>query len=316
MRYQAGIVKQVIQILLPLLAFCAVTGNPLPCESQESTAKNETPTFGLTGGQVLIGKLEEKELSILTSYGKLTVPFKEIRRVRFSPRLSQEGHETLDEAFERLRKKDPEALDDLREIGPACYRSLLTLRGLEEDETIRKQLSGLIRGIEATDDIYLEAEDEITTQRFTIRGIIEIGTFHITRGAIKLEVPSTDMVYIAWGELDTSKTWKVKSSNIESSNRHLSTGYKLRKGQKFSLESSGTVVWQGRSFGPAGLSNHSWNSRSMGSLQWRVGKQPWQLAGTKSTGRAPASGELQFSIHLTSSGTTSGFFSVKFRSKK
>ena len=316
MRSQAGIVKQVIQILLPLLAFCAVTGRPLPCESQESTAKNETPTFGLTGGQVLIGKLEEKELSILTSYGKLTVPFKEIRRVRFSPRLSQEGHETLDEAFERLRKKDPEALDDLREIGPACYRSLLTLRGLEEDETIRKQLSGLIRGIETVNDIYLETEDEITTQRFTIKGTIEVGTFHITRGSIKLEIPSTDMVYIAWGELATSKTWKVKSSNIESSNRHLSTGYKLRKGQKFSLESSGTVVWQGRSFGPAGLSNHSWNSRSMGSLQWRVGKQAWQLAGTKSTGRAPASGELQFSIHLTSSGTASGFFNVRFRSKK
>ena len=316
MRSQAGIVKQVIQILLPLLAFCAVTGRPLPCESQESTAKNETPTFGLTGGQVLIGKLEEKELSILTSYGKLTVPFKEIRRVRFSPRLSQEGHETLDEAFERLRKKDPEALDDLREIGPACYRSLLTLRGLEEDETIRKQLSGLIRGIETVNDIYLETEDEITTQRFTIKGTIEVGTFHITRGSIKLEIPSTDMVYIAWGELATSKTWKVKSSNIESSNRHLSTGYKLRKGQKFSLESSGTVIWQGRSFGPVGLSNHSWNSRSMGSLQWRVGKQAWQLAGTKSTGRAPASGELQFSIHLTSGGTASGFFNVKFRSKK
>ena len=316
MRSQAGIVKPVIQLLLPLLAFCSVTGRPSPCESQEGAAKNETPTFGLTGGQILIGKLEEKELSILTSYGKLTVPFKEIRRVRFSPRLSPKGREMLDAAFERLRKKDPEALDDLREIGPACYRSLLTLRGLEEDETIRKQLSGLIRGIEATDDIYLETEDEITTQRFTIRGTIEIGIFHITRGSIKLEVPSTDMVYIAWGELDSSKTWKVKSSNIESSNRHLATGYKLRKGQKFSLESSGTVIWQGRSFGPAGLSNHSWNSRSMGSLQWRVGKQAWQLAGTKSTGRAPASGELQFSIHLTSSGTASGFFNVKFRSKK
>ena len=163
MRSQAGIVRPVIQLLLPLLAFCAVTGRPTPCESQESAAKNETPTFGLTGGQILIGKLEENELSILTSYGKLTVPFKEIRRVRFSPRLSPKGRETLDEAFERLQKKDPEALDDLREIGPACYRSLLTLRGLEEDETIRKQLSGLIRGIETVNDIYLETEDEITT---------------------------------------------------------------------------------------------------------------------------------------------------------
>ena len=66
MSSQAGIVRPVIQLLLPLLAFCAVTGRPTPCESQESAAKNETPTFGLTGGQILIGKLEEKELSILT----------------------------------------------------------------------------------------------------------------------------------------------------------------------------------------------------------------------------------------------------------
>ena len=55
MSSQAGIVRQVIQLLLPLLAFCAVTGRPTPCESQESAAKNETPTFGLTGGQILIG---------------------------------------------------------------------------------------------------------------------------------------------------------------------------------------------------------------------------------------------------------------------
>ena len=109
MSSQAGIVRQVIQLLLPLLAFCAVTGRPTPCESQESAAKNETPTFGLTGGQILIGKLEEKELSILTSYGKLTVPFKEIRRVRFSPRLSPKGRETLDEACAASKRTRPSA---------------------------------------------------------------------------------------------------------------------------------------------------------------------------------------------------------------
>lgn len=305
-------------LLLFFLAIPGATATP-PCHAQEKpegAAEKELPTFGLTGGQVLIGKFEEEALSIKTSYGPLTIPFKEVRRVRFSPRLSPEGRKALDGAVERLRKKDPDALDELRELGPSSYRTLLTIRGLEEDKSIQKQLSGLISGIEAIDDVYLSAEDEITTSRFTIRGTIEAGTFHITRGAIKLEIPSTDMVYIAWGELDTSKTWKVLSTHIESSNRHLSTGYKLRKGQKFSLESSGTVTWQGRSFNPAGLSNHSWNNRRMGCLQWRIGRQPWQLAGPKFTGRATASGELQLSIHLTLGGTTSGFFRVKFRSKK
>ena len=304
-------------LLLSLSPVCVFL--PAPCPALEDTkkeARKETPTFGLTGGQILIGKLGEKDISITTSYGKLSVPFSEVLRVRFAPRLSGEDRETMDRALERLHGKDPEAMDDLRTLGPGCYGSLVSLRGIEKDKSIRKQLSELIADLESMDDIYLDDRDEVTTGRFTIRGTIEAAIFHISRGALKLEIPSTDLVYIAWGELDTSKTWKVTFSHIESANRHLSTGYKLRKGQKFSLEASGNIIWQGRTFGPAGLANHTWNNRKMGCLQWRVGKQAWQLAGPRFNGRSPASGELQLAIHLTPTGSTSGFFRVKLRSKK
>ena len=304
-------------LLLPISPVCLFL--PAPCaafEDAEKETRKKTPTFGLTGGQILIGELEEKSISITTSYGKLSVPFSEILRVRFAPRLSEANHKAMDNALARLRNKEPEATEDLRAIGPGCYRALVSLRGIEQDESIRRQLSDLITGLESLDDAYLDDSDEITTERFTIRGNIEAAAFHVQRGALKLEIPSTDLVYIAWGELDTSKIWKVTSSHIESSNRCLSTGYKLRKGQRFSLEASGTINWQGRTFGPAGLSNHTWNNRNMGCLQWRVGKQAWQLAGPKFTGRSPASGELQLAIHLTPTGTTSGFFRVKLRSKK
>lgn len=292
---------------------------PLPCTGQNDTRKDprkEAPTFGLTGGQILIGKLEEKALAISTRYGKLEIPFSEVRRVRFSPRLSPQGRKDLNDALARLRKKDAEALDDLRAVGPGAYRPLISERGIEQDESIGRQLSGLISEIEAMDGIYLDGRDEITTERFTIRGTIETERFHVQRGQLKLEIPNSDLIYIAWGELETSKTWKVTSAHIESSNRALKTGYKLRKGQKFSLEASGTMIWQGRNFGPAGISNHTWNSRNMGCLQWRVGKQPWQLAGPRFSGRSTANGELQLGIHLTSGGTSSGFFRVKLKSRK
>ncbi len=72
-------------LLLSLSPVCAFL--PAPCAALEDT-KKEAPTFGLTGGQVLIGELEEKDISIATSYGRLSVPFSEILRVRFAPRLS------------------------------------------------------------------------------------------------------------------------------------------------------------------------------------------------------------------------------------
>jgi hypothetical protein len=303
--------------LLSLALICALTA--LPCRGQDEPKKpegKENPTFGLTGGQVLIGKLQEKILTISTRYGKLEIPFSEILRVRFSLRLSPQAHQDFDAALDRLRKKDVNALADLSAIGPGAYRRLVSERGLEEDESTRRQLAGLISEIETIEDIYLDGRDEITTGKFTVRGTIETEQFHVHRGPLKLEIPNTDLVYIAWGELETSRSWKVSSSHIESSNRALSTGYKLRKGQKFTLEASGTMLWQGRSFGPAGISNHTWNSRNMGCLQWRVGKQPWQLAGTRFNGRSTASGELQLSVHLTSSGTSSGSFRVKLKSRK
>lgn len=293
--------------------------SPAPCTGQSESkkdARKETPTFGLTGGQILIGKLEEKALRITTRYGKLEIPFSEVLRVRFSPRLSTQGHQDFTGALGRLRKKETEALDDLRALGPGAYRLLISERGIEQDASISRQLTEVISEIEEKDDIYLDGRDEITTERFTIMGTIETERFHVQRGPLKLEIPSADLIYIAWGELDTSKAWKVTSTHIESSNRALNTGYKMRKGQKFSLEASGMMIWQGRSFGPAGISNHTWNSRNMGCLQWRVGKLPWQLAGPRFSGRSPASGELQLAIHLTSGGTSSGFFRVKLKSKK
>ena len=303
--------------LLSLAFICVLSA--LPCWGQGEPKKDgrkENPTFGLTGGQVLIGKLEEKSLTISTRYGKLEIPFPEILRVRFSPRLSPQGHQDFIAALARLRKKEENALEDLSAIGPGAYRRLVSERGLEQDESTRRQLAGLISEIESIEDIYLDGRDEITTGKFTVRGTIETERFHVQRGPLKLEIPNTDLVYIAWGELETSKSWKVTSSHIESSNRALSTGYKLRKGQKFSLEASGTMLWQGRSFGPAGISNHSWNSRNMGCLQWRIGKQPWQLAGPRFNGRSTGSGVLQLSVHLTSGGTSSGSFRVKLKSRK
>ena len=234
--------------LLSLVFISVLTA--LPCRGQDEPRKpgeKENPTFGLTGGQVLIGKLQEKTLTISTRYGKLEIPFSEILRVRFSLRLSPQAHEEYNDALAGQRKKEANALADLRAIGPGAYRSLVSERGLEQEEAIRRQLGGLISEIESIVDISLDGRDEITTGKFTVRGSIETEQFHVQRGPLKLKIPNTDLVYIAWGELETSKSWKVNSSNIESSNRALKTGYKLRKGQKFSLEASGSMIWQGRS---------------------------------------------------------------------
>ena len=73
------------------------------------------------------------------------------------------------------------------------------------------------------------------------------------------------------------------------------------------------MTYQGQAYGPAGLSNHTWNSRKMGCLQWRIGSGPWLVLGSEFEGKATASGNIQFCVHLYEGG--GGEFKVKFKTR-
>jgi hypothetical protein len=310
-----------ILLLLPVAltgpAFAQENGVPKAKRRKADESKRAPPTFALAKGQAIVGVLAEKRLTVLTRYGKLTVPFEEIVRVRFHPRLSPQDTEKLATLITALREDgdDEWIAEAIAALGRGAYLLITEARKLEENKEIDDSLGEIQEGFEAIEGIYLDHRDEIVTQRFTIKGQIVDETLRVERGRLKLTIPLCDIRHIAYGDLEIRKVFKVNAQHIEGSNGLLDTGIKVKKNQRFSLSPTGTMTWKGQTFGPAGISNHTWNSRKMGSLQWRIGKGPWKMLPSAFEGKADAAGNIAISVHLTGGGA-SGEFKVEFKLKK
>ena len=277
------------------------------------------PTFALVQGQAVVGTLAKEHVTILTHYDKLKVPFEEVVRIRFHPRLSPSDHTRLYALIEALRANpDDETIKkSIRDLGVGAYLSLKSEveNNPKPNDKITDQLTEITGELESIEDVYLDAQDEIITQRFTIKGHILDSLLHVTRGKLKLTIPIADVRHIAYGDLIVRKIFKVNSQHMEGSNGFLDTKYKVKKGQRFTLTPSGQMTWQGQAFGPAGLSNHTWNSRKMGCLQYRIGKGPWKVLAASMEIKSDASGTIQLCTHLTGS-APAGEFKVEFKMKK
>ncbi|MEM7235419.1 MAG: hypothetical protein AAF517_24820, partial [Planctomycetota bacterium] len=163
-------------------------------------------------------------------------------------------------------------------------------------------------------DSYLKSQDEIVAKRFTIRGDIVNTGIKLSCFTGTLTIPRDDIVRVAYKELEMKEVFKVTPQHRDQGG-FLVAKSKLRKNQKFTLEPEGTMTYNGQSFGPAGISNHTWNGRSVGALQWRIGSGPWKILASKFEGKAESSGPLQFGVHLFNSNST-GEFKITFRSRK
>ncbi len=297
--------------------FAQESGAPKTNGKKADEAKRAPPTFALSKGQAIVGTLAEKRLTVLTRYGKLTVPFEEIVRVRFHPRLNRADTERLASLITALRKdRDDESLAEaITALGRGAFLLIAEARKVEENEEIDEKLDEIQEELRDIEGVYLDHRDEIVTRRFTIKGHILDETLRVERGRLKLTIPLCDIRHIAYGDLQIRKVFKVNSQHMEGSNGRLDTGIKVKKNQRFALVPSGTMTWQGQTFGPAGISNHSWNSRKMGSLQWRIGKGPWKMLSSPFRGKADAAGNIEISVHLTGV-APSGEFKVEYTMTK
>ncbi len=287
----------------------------------KSLRTSELPTIRLVGGQALVGKLAESHVSVQTRYGRLKVPMTDVVRMRLRPRLSAEGEARAREILAGLVAAGESDADDeafiaaLTAIGPGAYWLLSDATRSTENDAVKDAIESVLTELRAIEDVYLEKDDEIATVRFTIRGQLVQEAFHVERFGSVLTLPRSDVIELAWGELEVRKVFKVTGQHSEGSNRFLDTGLEVKKGRKFTLKPSGSMTWQGQSFGPGGISNHTWNSRRMGCLQWRVGKGSWTVLSEDFEGKADSAGVLQFCVHLTGA-AGSGEFKVEYRATK
>ncbi len=313
-----------------LLCLAAVLAAPSLLLGGESAAATAAPvsmrrdgpaTVELAGGVSIVGKVVEKEIVVETIYGTLRVPFEEVIQVRFGLELDGEAALRLKQLVAELEKagvdseEGKKSIGEIRELGVAAVPALRRARQRIKKDDVRARVEEIIEELHPGDDTYVDEEDQIVSERFTMKGQIVLDRIRIESIIGTIEVPCRDLRSITLREIELKKTWKIGPEHIETA-APLATGVKVRRGQKISLVPSGTMSYQGYMFGPAGMSNWTWNGRQMGCLQWRIGGSgPWQILGAKFEGPAPAAGELQFCVHLTG-GTSEGEFAVAFKTRR
>jgi hypothetical protein len=122
--------------------------------------------------------LLQDSVEVITKYGKLTVPTKDIRRVEFGFRLSGEAGKKLEQAIKDLASNNFQAREaatkDLIAMGRQAYPALVKASKDNDLETTRR-VEDILKGIRekvAAELLRSRTDDLIHTTDFTIAGRI------------------------------------------------------------------------------------------------------------------------------------------------
>jgi hypothetical protein len=303
----------------PNVAASVGEDTPEAAAGEKSVTPTSKAVISLVGDQTLNGTIVDAAIEIETRYGRLTIPTGEILKLRMQPKLPTADAAALDAALALVASdKDDSTLSEanfarIRSFGPAGLPWVEKAKATA-DESRKDDLQALIDQMRKDPDVYSGTNDEIVARRFTVRGRILLDNFRVECLGRELSVPRDDIVAITYEEPEEKQTLKILPQHMERAG-FLVTKIKLRKGQRFRLEPSGSMTFNGQTFGPQGLTNHRWNSRNLGCLQFRVGTSgAWQILGADLDTKADQAGELQFCVHMYNA-DASGEFKVIYRDR-
>jgi hypothetical protein len=139
----------------------------------------------------------QDNLEVMTKYGKLTIPLREIRRVDFGLHLPEGVSQQIDQSIKQLGsetyKERDEAVKHLVHYGPLAY-PFLQRASRNPDPEVSQRATGVIKRITdktAPENLRIKEEDHIQTVEFPITGrilhpIIKAHSTHFGELSLKL----------------------------------------------------------------------------------------------------------------------------------
>ena len=287
-------------------------------DKETPKAKDSIPLFYLRDRSKVAGYPKLESLAVQTRYGVLSVPVKELVRVRFVTRVAPEVTAQVDEIIARLGSDDfdirEKAMDDARAVGPDALPALRKAMTSKEEE-IKNRAEILVDELEAIakgsggDKVgeSLEqlkgSDDEISTTRMTIRGTILLETIVIGSRYGDLSVAVADLEAIHFQKAGPSTGKFEILPKFQPRGTWFDSKLMVEKGQRFSIEASGlmSVSNYGVSCGPEGTtqwnSGNQFNNYPMLSLVGKVGKNGTAFLVKRGyKGKAKKAGRLYLSI--------------------
>lgn len=311
-------------ILLPVLlaGLCCAAHAATPAAAP-LLKRTDAAHFTLRDGTLIVGKLEIKNVEVVTVYGTLTVPLDDVVKIRVGKKSDRELKTKIDKFIADLASKDFAARDaatvELAKLGRMAYTELRKA-SFSDDQEVKERANKLIDEMGAVDD---EAEvpcedDEVVTPTFTIVGAVKFETLSIATKFGPLKVVKKDLAVMSLAEPQKiSRTVAVPARST--AGRMLATGVRVKRGDRLIINASGNVSYRnygGTQFSPEGSSNYgAWNENfQIGALLGRINATgPMFKVGERYNEKIETDGELMLGIATHDSGSNYGNGEFKAR---
>jgi hypothetical protein len=273
----------------------------------------------------------QEELEVVTKYGKLTVPTRDIRRIDFGFRMSDETARKLDEAMKHLASDNfplrEAAQKDLLALGRLAYPTLVKASKGNDLETTRRveDILKAIRTKVPSEQLRSRTDDLIYTTTFTIAGRLDVQTIKAKTehfGEVGLKVMDLRSLHSAVGVSETKLSIDAAaygSNNIQ----WMDTGVTVQADTPLIITASGEVDLYGNQgggaiSGPDGNRQYSRGGQfAPGALVARIGEEGGEVVvvGRKLEKTPTVEGKLYLRIvAVPGSNGATGNYSVQISS--
>ena len=293
---------------------------------EEGKVRKSTPAppmFHMRDGTRLAGIPAKDSIKVKTAYGLLTVPMRELIKVRFCSSIDSGLSEKIAKLIQQLGHEEfdlrEEASEQLSAIGIPALKALEEAQK-SEDEEIKSRAEKISVKLEDNfeepheDELHLipleGEEDEVETAEFTIKGQIEEQSFLAKTRYGSLEFKRADILSIVFQEpLVTRLSFEVPGSTLAENGSWFDSQADLGDGEEFKLKASGTITlasFNATKCGPEGTQaikrgtvSSSFKNFPTGSLLGKIGKsgKPF-LVGSEYEGVVEKKGRLFLGIAL------------------
>jgi len=287
-----------------------------PSKAKEAEKEGSQPVFYLRDKSKIAGAPKFESLEVNTQYGTLSIPRDQILKIRFARRVAPELKAKIDGHIADLGNEDFDkreaATEALREIGIQALEALRAAARSTSEE-VKNRASSLVEEIakrtpeasplsDETVPGLSGTDDEVTTIRMTVKGLIPLDQFSIESRYGELKVATADLSGVVFRSTGPQGLKIDIAPSYQPPGNWLDTKFDVEKGQRLKIEASGTVNVRnyGVSSGPDG--NRDWGGTTfqnfpMLALVGKIGKRGQAfLIGTNHTSKTKAAGRLYLAV--------------------
>lgn len=272
----------------------------------------------------------DKQLEIVTKYGKLTVPSADVRRIEFGLHMPEDMAKQVDDLMKDLESTDFQTREaagkKLVGLGRYAYPTLVKASKGSNLETTRR-IQELLKDMRKKYPAYqlkIRTDDQIYTKDFTIVGnlsspTLKVKTEHFGEAIVKLSDLRSARTTTGTGELEVTVDASKYGSNA---NQWLETEFTIEADIRLKITASGTVDVYAQAAGqylsgPEGNNQLGQRGRYIpGQLLGRIGESGQVFViGPNYDGTPQQEGKLYLHIWpFQGGGGATGSFTVKINS--